>query len=127
MDGALLRRLIRKNKSDVVHTSGFASVQSGGAVGAASVESFQKRREVDKNRTIVKGYGKSRIVLERQRNLPRIGTVKSSESVDRGTRSTPISEAQRVRADREARFNAGVGGQNKSASPVIRKNPGFYG
>ena len=142
MNGALLKRLVRKNKGDVVHSSGFASVQNCGAMGSASTESFQKRREIDNNRTIVRSYSDSGIVNKAWGNASRIKVKKPVGNIDRFSRETPVSRAQAERAKRDARFgvggagqksvgginhnNIGGAGQNKPTPPLARKNPGFY-
>lgn len=51
-----------KRAEDVLHSSGFAQVQSGGNIGASSGESFNERRAIDEHRRFVKGYENARLV-----------------------------------------------------------------
>ena len=54
--------LIKANKEDLFHTSGYGKAQSGTNIGSASAESFAARLAIDKNRKIVKGYEHSNIM-----------------------------------------------------------------
>ena len=57
-----LKRLMKETKGDVVHSSAYAEAQNAGGIGTTSTESFAARREIDSNRTVVKGYRDSRVV-----------------------------------------------------------------
>lgn len=56
--------MMKDKKEDVVHSSGYAEAQNRGNIGAASAESFAKRRAMEANRTVVRGYGDSKVVHE---------------------------------------------------------------
>jgi hypothetical protein len=61
-----LNKYVNRNKTtkDIVHTSGYAQVATQGTFGASSAESFGARRQVDLNRTIVRGYKNSKILSD---------------------------------------------------------------
>ena len=62
MKSPLLKRLMRSKTADVQHSSACGVAQNGGAMGAASAQSFEERMKIEGNRTKVKKYGDSRIV-----------------------------------------------------------------
>ena len=49
-------------KEDIFHSSAYGKAQNGAGMGVASTESFAKRRAVDLNRRVVRGYGESGVV-----------------------------------------------------------------
>ncbi|MCL1839995.1 hypothetical protein FWF89_03320 [Candidatus Saccharibacteria bacterium] len=59
---ALLKRVMRTQTVDVMHTSAHASAQNSGNFGAASTESFAQRRSVEEQRKFVRGYHNSKIM-----------------------------------------------------------------
>jgi len=59
---ALLKRMMRTQTTDVMHTSAYAGAQNGGNFGAASTESFAARQSVEERRKFVRGYRNSRII-----------------------------------------------------------------
>lgn len=69
-----LKYLIKDEKQDVFHSSGYAKVQSGNTIGAASTESYQVRVNVNQNRTRIRGYNDSRIVTGARMNAPKAKT-----------------------------------------------------
>lgn len=66
INAKLLTRHIFKHdkKEDMLHSSGYAQVQNGANVGAASAESFAARQAINENRRYVQGYKNSRIMNE---------------------------------------------------------------
>ena len=44
----ILNRLMRDEKKDIVHSSGFAKAQNGDSMGAVSSESFKRRQDIEK-------------------------------------------------------------------------------
>ena len=61
MNNPFLKRLMKENKGDVIHSSAYAQAQNVGGIGAASAESFEKRRKIDAKRTQVRRYGESKV------------------------------------------------------------------
>ena len=59
---ALLKRVMRTQTTDVMHTSGYARVQNAGSFGSASTESFTDRRSIEEQRKFVRGYHNSKII-----------------------------------------------------------------
>ncbi len=57
----LLKRIMKDKKGDIVHSSGYAKVQSGERIGSTSVEGFMKRQRIDANRNYVQSYRDSKV------------------------------------------------------------------
>lgn len=64
-DAPIVKRLIRDKKAEFFHSSAYGRAQSGGTIGAASTESFAKRREIDKNRQNIRKYDDSLVAEQR--------------------------------------------------------------
>lgn len=64
---------LARGKKDFLHTSIYAKAQSGSGIGAASTESFEKRKKIEKNRETIRGYRDSLIAAQR----PNIETLES--------------------------------------------------
>lgn len=54
---------MKDKKEDVFHSSAYAKAQNGGSLGAASTESYQVRVNINQNRSRVKGYGDSELMM----------------------------------------------------------------
>jgi hypothetical protein len=48
-------------KEDIFHSNGMAQVASGGNLGAASAETFERRSQINRQRSAVRHYGDSLI------------------------------------------------------------------
>ena len=59
---ALLKRVMKTQTVDVMHSSGYAGAQNAGNFGAASAESFAARQSMEERRKFVRGYHNSRII-----------------------------------------------------------------
>lgn len=97
---SLNNRFINQPGSDAFHTSGYAKVAQGGAIGATSSESFNRRLQVDRNRRAVGRYGESMI----GRNYMREEVRSSLDS------SNPLKQSEVSAAPQSSprqRFNAG--------------------
>jgi len=70
---ALLKRVMKTQTADVLHTSAHAQAQNSESFGAASTESFAQRRTVEEQRKFVRGYNNSRIIGGAA-NVPRAKT-----------------------------------------------------
>ena len=114
MINPLLGRLMKEKKEDVAHTSAFAEAQNKGGFGAASTESFEKRREIDSQRKMVNGYRDARVVSERGVEAWKI----RQERRQLGVESGGVTGAQ-VESRRES--DGGVA----ASRPPARKNPGI--
>lgn len=66
-----LKYVIKDEKEDIVHSSAYAKVQNGGAMGASSAQSFAERQRIEQNRQVVRGYNSSRIVSGAMSGGPR--------------------------------------------------------
>lgn len=143
-----LHRLIKEKKEDVVHSSAYAQAQNAG-IGASSTQSFEKRREIDQNRTVVRGYGDSKIVSEAPSNAPRAKTY--DPAAGQGEKHSSPRGSYRELVEKRAEFNSGasrvgggaanVAGEAKTSSttgnrfqalpdrgpntPPARRNPGI--
>ena len=69
-----LKYVIKDNKEDVFHSSGYAKVQNGASFGAASSESYQVRVNINQNRQKVRGYGDSEIMAGARSQGPKAKT-----------------------------------------------------
>ena len=61
LNSRIIKRITKTTTSDVAHSSGYAQAQSGGNMGATSVQSFSDRLDLEKNRTTVQGYKQSQV------------------------------------------------------------------
>ena len=64
MDGALLKRIMKEKKEDVVHSSAYAEAQNQGGIGSVSTQTFNQRREIDRNRSVIRKYSDSKVATE---------------------------------------------------------------
>lgn len=64
MDGALLKRLMKEKKEDVVHSSAYAEAQNQGGIGSVSTQTFNQRREIDQRRSVIRKYSDSKVATE---------------------------------------------------------------
>lgn len=135
MINPLLGRLMKEKKEDVVHTSAFAEAQNRGGFGSTSTESFERRREIDQQRTLVGGYRDARVVSDRgveawriKQEMRQLGEDGSSASRNDGRAGGGLG----VRGGAAVRnkpgdLNKGVAGSKGAAGlrPPARKNPGI--
>lgn len=69
MKNPFLKYIMKEKKEDIFHSSAYGKVQSADAMGTASVETFDERMKVERNRQIVRGYNDSRIASILQKLL----------------------------------------------------------
>lgn len=124
----LSRFVIKGKKEDVLHSSGYARVQNRAGFGATSTESFEKRREIDLHRKLVKGYGDSRMVNDMGRHTAQIraGLKKDLEKREArfGNKDEKGNKLKNNKKDSPAsRRGTDVAGR-RAALP--RKNPGIF-
>lgn len=70
MKDLILKYIKKDKKEDIFHSSVYARAQGKANFGAASTESFSKRRQLDKNRQVVRGYSESHIANNAASNGP---------------------------------------------------------
>ena len=145
MGNPFLRRLIKEDKKDILHSSTYAKAQNKDGIGVDSVESFTKRREIDRNRTIIRGYDDSKIESE-SGVRDRFARLKSNadESSGKDGKNTlslrDRMERQDVGGVKDLRNGRNVMGNNSSigshkmtepisartgVTPPARRNPGI--
>lgn len=90
----LLKYGMRGSKSDIFHTSVFGKVQNPGIGTASSVSSPRGAGDVS-NRSIVKGYGDSKIVRDTRGGFPKAKeyTVSQDKFLN-NTSQTEVGESQ---------------------------------
>ena len=64
VNAPLLNRLMKEKKGDVVHSSAYAKAQNQGGIGSSSMQSFEQRKVIDQNRSMIRKYGDSKIAME---------------------------------------------------------------
>ena len=71
-----LLKYVMKNdkKEDIFHTSAYGKAQSGSGIGAASVQSYNQRMAIQRNRQVVRGYEDAGIVNQARSKGPRAKT-----------------------------------------------------
>ncbi len=57
-----LKRLMKAQTEDVVHSSAYAQAQNQKRIGVASMRGFEERMRMENNRTTIKGYKDSEVV-----------------------------------------------------------------
>jgi hypothetical protein len=92
-------------KEDIFHSNGMAQVASGGNLGAASAETFERRTQINRRRSAVRHYGDSLIgrgnmkeVARPQMTGPRLSARPSRQAMNA---ARPIRPAVPSRSFRE--------------------------
>ena len=85
LSSKIIKRVMRANTSDVIHSSGYARAQSGAAFGATSAESFKKLQKIERNRKHVQGYGQSRVAQHTRTVRPSSASAPTSAKSRPGT------------------------------------------
>ena len=129
MKNPFLKRLMKDTKSDVIHSSSYASAQNAGNIGAASTETFAQRKDIKQNRQMVNNYGTSRLVNDTRETIRR-GTTEEARKVVEARAQSRFEEKNREanRQNLRERFSGQrIGGENKASTPPpARKNPGIF-
>ena len=99
MKNPFLKRLMKDTKETVVHSSAYAKAQNDGGIGVTSTESFSERMKIDRNRTVVRRYGESRIVNDVS------GAISEVKTYDRA--NDGAFGARKNRADKRSFENDG--------------------
>ncbi len=142
MNNPFLKRLIKEETKDVVHTSAYGEAQNSGKMGTTSTASFLDRLKIDRNRSKVRGYNDSKIVNETRENGPQakkyditqdkmLSSEKGAEEGGlgkRGVGANSVNSANRGGfSGRGANSTSGVtSNTGRPAQPPARKNPGIF-
>ena len=95
-DTALLKYVMRHDdRSDMMHSSGYAKAQNGSSFGAAGGTSFSERKNIEERRKYVQGYRNSKI-------------MNSFYGVERARTTIPRSGAGAAGADTNSASNGGA-------------------
>ena len=54
-------KYLGQQNKNIFHTSGYARLAQGGVIGSTSTETFERRRQIERNRRAVRRYGDSLI------------------------------------------------------------------
>lgn len=102
----MMKNELKKGKADFLHSSAYARAQSGSAIGAASAEGFERRKEIERNRTAVRGYRDSMVAGKRFGPREGAGDGFGPRAAMGGAerKMTNLQQAAEVRAQRSARF-----------------------
>ena len=98
---------MKDKKENIFHSSTYASAQSGGGMGATSTMSFEQRRKIDRNRSLVKRYSDSMVANGSWFRARKVNTDKTTK--DKTIKKSDASVKN-----------------NKPSKPPARKKPGFY-
>ena len=129
-----LKRLIKDNREDIVHTSAYAKAQNAEGMGVASTQGFGDRMRVEQNWTVVGRYRDSKVV-----NEVGDGTIKAKR-YDQSEDAAKMVAQRKSYAEKQAerqfgggesgtvrtRFSGGTTSEDKKPTPPARKNPGIY-
>ncbi len=136
MSNPFLKRLIKEETKDVIHTSAYGEAQNSGKMGTASTSSFLDRLRIDRNRSRVRGYDESKIVNETRENGPEAKKYDASKDKILNRESEPQIGQRSVGAsglNRGGFSGRGAGGAastanttSKPVQPPARKNPGIF-
>lgn len=95
-----INKYINAPKEDIFHTSAYAKVARGG-MGAGSAETFERRRQIGRNRQNIQHYGGSMIGRGHMQESTRLQTESSSRPADSTARPLPTRSAIPQRTFRE--------------------------
>lgn len=139
MNNPFLKRLIKEETKDVVHTSAYGEAQNSGKMGTTSTASFLDRLKIDRNRTKVRGYNDSKIVNEIRENGPQakkyditqdkmLSSEKGVEESGLGKRGVGANSANRGGFSGRGASNTSGATSNmaRPTQPPARKNPGIF-
>lgn len=88
------------------HTSAFARVAQGDAIGASGTQSFAQRTGIDGNRTVIRRYRDAIVARGPQPDLPARDDALSSTSAYRRA-AVPVTPSRRVGEAKTGGFAAG--------------------
>ena len=104
----LVQRISKASTSDVVHSSGYAKVQSQGAFGASDNTTFSERQQMEQRRKLVQGYRNAK-VAQGANMMPKARTYEQEQAVQAAMAA--IEQGERA---------AGVGSKQEFNSKLER-------
>lgn len=113
MDNKLLLKYgMRGKKEDIFHSSTFGKAQNANGMGTASSMSFSQRMKINSNRSMVRGYGDSKIINESRERGPKAGQYSASQDkfLNGSRRVGPVDE-------RSSRFGVNQSGRVGGVQP----------
>ena len=129
IEGPLLKRIMKEKKEDVIHSSAYAEAQNQGGIGSSSMQTFEQRKAIDQNRSMVRKYSDSKIATEAGKTSwqARRDATQFGESGDNGNSSSSSGLRGRLNS-KEA--DAGTKGgdaatKNGPSQMPTRRNPGI--
>lgn len=103
--GDLINRLNGGRAKQLFHSSGYAQEAQGDLIGATSPETFERRRDVERQRRLVQRYRDSRIGQARNQTRPQFQPeFLKKQNVSKAQQSLPLSKRD---AQRQS-FNSGT-------------------
>ena len=128
MNNPFLKRIMKTNSEEVMHSSVYAKAQNSGAMGAASTESFAARMKMENHRQNIRGYGDSRVVSDARNGLPKAKTYNPDDQQGFSRQRTDRQEMRNSGMMRRGQTgNMSGNAQNiRPVTPPARKNPGIF-
>ena len=131
LSSGMIKRITNVNVANAAHSSGFAQVQNGNSIGAASAQSFSERREIDANRTMVQKYKQSQVAQSVNR-MPKAMSEEDKQAVEAAIRAKEAAmNKEKLREESSHTGSSGLrqyGAPNKNAisgSAEVTKTRGF--
>lgn len=115
MNNPFLKRIMKTNSEEILHSSVYAKAQNPDTMGATSTESFAARMKMENHRQNIRGYKDSRVVNDAKAGLPRAKTYTPDNQQKIGG-SGSVGRAQATSTN-----NVG-----RTTTPPVRKNPGIF-
>ena len=132
MNNPFLKRLMKDETKDVIHTSTYGEAQNSGKMGTASSTSFLDRLKIDRNRSKVRGYNESKVVTETWENNPKAKKYEVAEDAmlnsnrGRGT-ETGNTETGKMTSDNRGRGTETSSQATGKADRMLGNRGGFSG
>lgn len=79
----LIKRIVRTDSSDVMHSSGIAKAQNANSFGSGSRLSYAQRKSIDANRKYLSGYGRTSAAQGTDTQLAQRRAAESANTVQR--------------------------------------------
>ena len=115
LNAKLVQRITENNAAKILHSSGYASAQSGGTMGASGNTSFSERQQIEQDRKVVQNYQSSHVAQSVNR-MPKAQSVEEQSA--QATADAAIAESTHglssvERERREFNTNRESGGLRK--------------
>ena len=102
----LINRTTKVSTSDIIHSTGYASVRSGANFGASDNTTFSERQQIEQQRKLIKGYRNARVaqgsgILPRARSYEEeIALQAAMTQIDNSARSSIDRQKAAIEQDR---------------------------